>query len=66
MRRRILNIKNKNNLSSIETIIPVTSAMESDFVILKYVKNNYKNKVSKINLKGMIHSKQYNLLSSLL
>ena len=43
-----------------------TSAVESDFVILKYIKNNYKNNVRKISLEGMLHLKQYNLLSSLL
>ena len=28
--------------------------MESDFVILKYIKNNYKNNVSKISFTGML------------
>ena len=35
MSRNIFNIKNKNNLSDIATIIPGKSAVESDFAIQK-------------------------------
>ena len=48
------------------TIIPGTLAIESDFALLEYIKNNYKNNVHKISIEGMLHSKQYNILSSML
>lgn len=48
------------------SVFPNTASVESDFSILGWEKNEYRKSLTDLSLEGIIHCKQYELLSSLM
>ena len=49
----------------IATAFPNTAAVESDFSVLGWEKDEYRLELSDLYLEGILQSKQFNLLTSL-
>ena len=49
----------------IATVFPNTASVESDFSILSWEKDKYRLSITDLSLEGIMHCKQYDVLSSL-
>ena len=45
-------------------IFPGTATVESDFSIINYKKNEYRTTLADLSLGGILHSKQYKMITS--
>ena len=47
------------------TVFPGTATVESDFSIVKYVKNDFRTALTDFSLEGILHTKQFRLLQAI-
>lgn len=52
-------------VGNIASVFPGTSQVESDFLILKAEKDDFRTSISNLSLEGVIHSKQFSMMASL-
>ena len=53
----------KEFTAGLSCIFPGTAAVESDFSIIGYEKNDYRSNLTDFSLEGILHCKQFNLLN---
>ena len=49
---------------SLATVYPGTATVESDFSVVNFEKNQYRNRIIELSLEGILHAKQYTTISS--
>ena len=47
------------------TVFPDNATVESDFSIVKYVKNDFRTSFTDFSLEGILHAKQFRLLQAI-
>lgn len=54
----------KEFCGGLATVFPGTATVESDFSIVNYEKNQYRTTLTDLSLEGILHSKQYKMITS--